>query len=57
MKKFTTNELALLMKRFEIKAYEHGYQIMRASEPKPKNRFYQSESTNNAFIGFCLAQK
>lgn len=57
MQSFTVIELAQLMSLFERKAYDNGYQIIKAIEPKPKDRFYQVESTNHAFIGFCLAQK
>jgi hypothetical protein len=57
MQSFTAIELAQLMSLFERKAYDNGYQIIKAIEPKPKDRFYQVESTNHAFIGFCLAQK
>jgi hypothetical protein len=56
MKNFTAIELAQLMSLFERQAYDHGYQVIKASKPKPKDKFYQNESTNHAFIGFCLAQ-
>lgn len=49
-------EFEKLMSEFENKAYDKGYRIVKANKPKPKNKFYESEETNNAFIGFLFAK-
>ena len=57
MQKLSARSIKKLMIDFEKTAYENGYRISKASQPKPKDKFYESDATNHAFIGFCLAQK
>ena len=55
MDKLSAKFIEKLMNDFEKVAYDQGYRIAKASQPKPKNKFYESEEANHAFIGFCLA--
>jgi len=54
-KQMTAVFLEKLMNDFEKIARDKGYMITKASHPRPTNKFYESEQSNHAFIGFCFA--
>jgi len=54
-KKMTAKSLEKLMNDFEQIARTKGYMTNKASHPRPTNKFYESDKSNHAFIGFCFA--